>query len=566
MRLPLLLVTALTACKGDPAPPDTPPGTPPAWDCLLESTEAPDFADQLGCMEDFGLLASAPLDASIPGARSSKTVVDRVDGDRLYFTNSNRYPLHYDFASTFLSGDGLPIVPDLTTFNASEYTAPDRRFLLGAVSHYEGPDVMVYELAPYDSADADMITTAFRQIRDNAWFGDALFFHPTSEAISAVAEDLPDDIAVITTEELFADTVYQPLNLGTAMGQLSFRTVQEVEDYVNYREIVVLDGVPNDISIVAGPITSEFQTPLAHINVLAQNRGTPNMALRDAWDTPALRELEGKWVALTVEAQDWSIREVTEEEADAWFEARRPEPLEVTPMDLSVDGVWNCEDILDPELDLGDAIAQRVPAFGGKATNMAALRGIGDPVPAPRCLGVPVAPYNQHMEDNGLWLFYDELTEREGWGDPQQRAQMLEELQDAIKAAPVDPDLLALLVEQIDSEFDGIRMRFRSSTNAEDLGNFTGAGLRASRAIGTPQAKTSKKQSRRSGPACGTPAPGRSGSTGASSTPTWAWRCWSTRPTRTNRPTASPSRATSSTPRAWSRPSTSTRRWVSTVW
>lgn len=481
MRLTLLLGLSLFACKGTPPPADNPPDTPPEWGCLLDGEAAPDFSGQLGCMEDFGLLASAPLDASIPGARSSKTVVDRVDDNRLYFTNSNRYPLHYDFASAFLSGDGLPIVPDLTTFNASEYTAPDRRFLLGAVSHYEGPDVMVYELAPYDSADADMITTAFRKIRDNAWFEEELFFHPTSEAISSVAEGLSDDIPVITTEELFADTVYQPLNLGTAMGQLSFRTVREVEDYVNYREVVVLDGVPNDISIVAGTITSEFQTPLAHINVLAQNRGTPNMALRDAWDTPSLRDLEGKWVALTVEAQEWSIREVTEEEADAWFEERRPEPLEVTPMDLSVEGVWNCEEILDPELDLGDAIAQRVPAFGGKATNMAALRGIADAVPSPRCLGIPVSHYNRHMEDNGLWLFYDELTEREGWGDPQQRADMLEELQDAIKDAPVDPDLLSLLVSEIDEEFDGIRMRFRSSTNAEDLGNFTGAGLYTSK-------------------------------------------------------------------------------------
>ena len=44
----------------------------------------------------------------------------------------------------------------------------------------------------------------------------------------------------------------------------------------------MLDAVPNDISIVAGQITAEFQTPLAHINVLSVNRGTPNMALRGA--------------------------------------------------------------------------------------------------------------------------------------------------------------------------------------------------------------------------------------------------------------------------------------------
>ena len=387
-------------------------------------------------MEDFTTLASAPLDASIPGARSSKTVVDRVDGDQLYFTNSNLYPLHYDFASQFLSGNGLPIVPDLTTFNASEYSAPDRRFLLGAVSYYEGPAAFVYELAPYDSADADMIATAFRKIRDNAYFGDELFFHPTSESIGAVAEALPDDIPIMTTDELFAGTTYQPLNLGTAMGQLSFRTTAEVEDYVNYREVVVLDGVPNDISIVAGTITSEFQTPLAHINVLAQNRGTPNMALRDAWTDADLRALEGKWVALTVEAQEWSIREVTEEEADAWFEERRPEPLEVTPMDLSVTGVWRCADMIDPDLDLGDAISH--PGLRRKGHQHG--RAVGHRRP-----GADAGPHGRaglllQPAHGGPWAVaaHAEMTAREGWEIPR-RAGMLEELQDAIRTPPWIP-------------------------------------------------------------------------------------------------------------------------------
>ena len=478
-RSPLLLPLLALACN--PAEPKEPSGGTDSsdtteWSCVIESGTTPDSSAQIGCAEDFDVLASAPLDASIPGARSSKTVLDRVDGNTLHFTNSNLYPIHYEFASAHLSGNGLPIVPDLGTFNASEYSSPDRRFLLGAVSHYEGPDARVYELAPYDTADAEMIATAFNAIRDNAYFGDVLHFHPTSEAHVEVAKGLPEDIPVMTTEELFAGTVYQPLNLGTAMGQLQFRRADEVEDYVNYREVVVLDEIPNDISIVAATITAAFQTPLAHINVLAQNRGTPNMALREAWDNPELRALEGKWVELTVDAREWSIREVTQEEADAWFEASRPEPLEVTPMDLSIDGLWACEDIIDPELSLTDAIAQRVPAFGGKATNMAVLRGI-DGVPTPNCMGLPVSHYNKHMEDNGLWLMYDELTEHPDWGDPTHRADLLEQLQDAIKDAPVDPDLLALIVDRIDTDFDQVRMRFRSSTNAEDLGNFTGAGL-----------------------------------------------------------------------------------------
>jgi hypothetical protein len=50
----------------------------------------------------------------------------------------------------------------------------------------------------------------------------------------------------------------------------------------------VLDQAPNDISVVQGLITQEFQTPLSHVNVLSQNRHTPNMGLRGALTNPEL--------------------------------------------------------------------------------------------------------------------------------------------------------------------------------------------------------------------------------------------------------------------------------------
>ena len=51
----------------------------------------------------------------------------------------------------------------------------------------------------------------------------------------------------------------------------------------------MLDEAPNDISVVQGIITEEFQTPLSHVNVLSQNRKTPNMGLRNAMSTPSAR-------------------------------------------------------------------------------------------------------------------------------------------------------------------------------------------------------------------------------------------------------------------------------------
>lgn len=473
---------ALWSCAGDKAPGTSNPedSAQVAWDCVIPEGTTPDWSDQIGCRADFDALAADPLDASIPGAQSSKTVIDRVDGDALYFTNSELYPIHYDFASAFLSGDGLPIVGSQGDFNDSEYYAPDRRFILGAVTWYEDPQRWVYEIAPYDTADAEMIETAFDLIRDNAYFGDDMAFHPTSEAIEDVAADLPQDVPILTTDELYEGITYQPLNLGTAVGQLRFSTAEEAEDYVNYREIVVLEEIPNDISVVAATITGEFQTPLAHINILAQNRGTPNMALKGAYDDATLRALEGKWVKLTVEALDWTIEEVSQDEADAWWEAHKPEPLDVTPMDLSVTDLRDCEQILDLDsYDLGGALDAAVPAFGGKASNMGGMVLIGqDTVPTPDCFSVPVYYYNQHMENNGLWDEYAAMAvDPDFTGDPDKRAEMLGDLRDDIEDAPIDPDFLEAVLAKVDADYGHVKMRFRSSTNGEDLGNFTGAGL-----------------------------------------------------------------------------------------
>ena len=73
---------------------------------------------------------------------------------------------------------------------------------------------------------------------------------------------------------------------------------------------MVLDHVPNDIGVVSGIITGKHQTLLSHINVLSQNRGTPNMALIGAFDNETLTALDGRWVELSVGAFDWSIKEV----------------------------------------------------------------------------------------------------------------------------------------------------------------------------------------------------------------------------------------------------------------
>ena len=458
------------------------------WECLLDgdasADEAPDSAPELGCKADFDLLASEPLSASIPGARSVKTVIDTFDDERLHFQNSKRYKIHWDFASAQLSAPALPLVPELAQFNQTEYYAPDRRFVLGAVTHYEEPDRWVYEIAPYDTASAEMIERAMTLIEQHAFFGEELAFHPTSDNVQREADKLPASIDVVTTDELFEDIRYQPLNLGESIGRVRFLTADELETtYVGFREIVVLDRVPNDISTVMGIITEEFQTPLSHINVLSQNRGTPNMGLKGAFDDPELRTYDGEWVRFRVGASEYSMEVVDVEEADAWWEEHRPDPVQVTPARRDVTELTDIEQVLDLEsLPLAEALPEAIPAYGGKASHFGALAQIGEDVPYPKAFAVPVHYYFQHIEENGIDLMIEQmLADPVFRDDPAERDLQLGALRAAIEAAPVNAAFEALLMAKLEAEYTDVRMRFRSSTNAEDLNGFTGAGLYTSK-------------------------------------------------------------------------------------
>ena len=95
------------------------------------------------------------------------------------------------------------------------------------------------------------------------------------------------------------------------------------------------------------------------------------MALREAYDADELRALDGKWVELTVGAFEYSIREVTVADADAWWEENKPEPLDVDPMDTSVRDLVDDVDMLDLDTQtLAEALSASIPAFGGKASNL----------------------------------------------------------------------------------------------------------------------------------------------------------------------------------------------------
>ncbi len=476
-KLLVIAALALAACTSRTN--DTDAGR--VWACTNDAGD-PDALDDLGCESDFTALASIPVSASIPGARSTKVVLDQADSNHLHFQNSVRYQVHYAYVSTHLSGGALPLVGSLAEFNTTEYFSPDRRFVLAAVSYYEGPKVFALEFSPYDTASAAMMQTMYEAVQAHAYFGAQLVLHPTSAANAVEAAKLPSSVKVMTTDELYAGIDYQPLTLATGVGRLRFTTAAALElSPPSNQDLLVLDEAPNDISVVQGLVTETFQTPLSHINVLSANRGTPNMGLKKALTNATLRALDGKLVKLTVDALEWSAVEVTQEEAEEFWATHKPDPVTLPALNLDTDAIVNVEDCTPDPTDGGslrDAIKESVRAYGGKAAQYSILRRIGDDVPIKPAFVIPVKHYDNFMKDNGLDAmiqgFLDDASFRT---DSTVRVQKLNQLYAAIMAGTIRQELIdEIIARAAVAPYSGKKLRFRTSTNSEDLDGFPCAG------------------------------------------------------------------------------------------
>jgi hypothetical protein len=118
----------------------------------------------------------------VAAARTVKTNVDRLPTTRSTYDTA-AYPMHAVFAQRYIDHPlDMPFV--------DEYFLPQRRFLLGAVTHYEDPDVWAYEIAPYDTVSADLIAQAFRLLAGAVYFG-ARLRHLTPEEQAARARSCP---------------------------------------------------------------------------------------------------------------------------------------------------------------------------------------------------------------------------------------------------------------------------------------------------------------------------------------------------------------------------------------
>ncbi len=462
-----ILVIVVLSCSNDRKDAD--------FTCLWLEDSRPEELAQLGCPDDHAALAGDPPSSALPANKSTLFLIERNKENKIHFFDSQKWR-HFSFATEKLEG-----YPDLSAFNSEMYYSQKRRLYLGTVTRFLSSEIYALEIAPIDKASPEMIEETYNLVKKAIKWNADLRYHPTSNALEMESR-LPKNVPIVYTKELYDGAEFQGLNLGRTIGKIVFIDLENLDStYISRTDIVVLDRVPNDISACAGIITAEFQTPLSHVNLLSINRGTPNMAYTKALEDESIKTLEGKWAELTVNADGFTIKASTKEEGETFWESLRPPEVQRPEIDLTVKEIINVDDIgIDS-----------IPYAGGKAAHYAELRKLKDTIPVEKAFVVPISFYDDFIRSNGIDAKISAMLKDEKFqNDGLYRKAALAELRDLIKNSALDAAAEKKIADVIAAEYAADQpVRFRSSSNAEDLESFNGAGLYESKSYkpGDPQ-------------------------------------------------------------------------------
>jgi hypothetical protein len=387
-------------------------------------------------------------------------VIDRTD-HRIYYINSQRYSFHGEFASA----NYLTLERGREFFRRN-YLEANRRFILGTVAWQTKAELFTFEFWEGDLADAAIVAEAHRTIGDS--FYAPVFFKPNSARQEEVSADVPRRLAA----ELDPPRDYVPLREARGVGVL--RILDRVTDdtILDRNEIVILREPAITLTPVSGVITTTFSTPLAHVNLLAKSWGIPNAFVKDA--DRLFKPLEGRFVVFETRADGYTLRPADTSET---LEAGRRLAAR--------------SDLLTPEADLDfkqlvELGAQRkrdARRFGAKSANLgevihAARTSLVRGITVPPGFTIPFFYYVQFLEQNALDRAVLELLGDDRFNhDPAYRKQKLADLRERIARGRLDPAFARAVTDRRRALLGRRGVFVRSSTNSEDLPNFSGAGL-----------------------------------------------------------------------------------------
>lgn len=418
--------------------------------------------------EEYALLKGRPNTSKFGEVDAVKVICD-LQNDSIYFINSNLYDYHVSFCMSYLG-----YTDNSWKFNYNNYTTTDKRdFLMGTINRFYNEDIYTLEFSVADNINSHQITKFYNQILKHFLIAKDVKLFINTNRMQSISNKL-HNIQTINASEIYKGQSLQILNQKESYGKLIFLNANQMESAkIDSKDIVVIKGTPKDLPPVAGVITTDFQTPLSHITILCQNRGTPIIALKKAWTDTLLRSLENQAVYFKVQKDSFKIVKSNFEVLESYWLAKRKGIKKIT---LYTD--TTIKTILPIELVNKNSIN----IVGGKAANFGELEKLVKELQLSSktpegAFAIPFHFYIEHLKQNNIQAYINDFLKTNGQGiDDKSIREFLSTVQQRIMNAEINSKLIKD-VEKTVSKNGFNRIRFRSSTNAEDIDGFNGAGL-----------------------------------------------------------------------------------------
>jgi hypothetical protein len=250
-----------------------------------------------------------------------KIVIDRQNDNAIYFLNDKLYALHaYYVVDHILKIPRDEFLKEIDLFNQQNYLSRERRFYFATIGKIkkEKRSIYVLETQEVDTMEVDQIEDMYTIVKQFLDPNFELFFKPANHNQELSINKLSvKTLPRILTSEIYETSNFIALNAGESLGRVRcFYTLEEYQKLhstIEWYDIVIMKRVPDDVPRVAGIINADFTTPLSHTNILASGWKIPNCIQKDIFSVIANRDLSSKWVKYSVNSKDnYAVLELIE--------------------------------------------------------------------------------------------------------------------------------------------------------------------------------------------------------------------------------------------------------------
>lgn len=262
------------------------------------------------------------LSGILGGVPFVKIVVDRDSNNAVHFLNDRHYHLHAYYVCDHITHEPREsFVKKIDQFNESVYHADNRRFYFASLGRIqlEHRTLYVLESQEVDSMKQAMIQDLYSLIKTKLDPALELLFKPANHIQETALTEIPQSkIPRIFTSEIYSNSNFVALNPAQSEGRIRyFKNPEDFRtslDTIEWYDIVVMNRVLDEVPRVAGMINAEFTTPLSHTNVLAAGWKIPNCIQRNIAEVIQTKKLDHQWVkySVTLEGSEAKLTLISE--------------------------------------------------------------------------------------------------------------------------------------------------------------------------------------------------------------------------------------------------------------